>query len=342
MGSTPPPATPFTTALNAVLAEQGLRARQARCVARLSCEIHRVHLASALPQAGRPALTELSLRIYPASRREPAPIDAEMTWLADAARRGLHVPAPLARPGGGWIHRWQPDPARPARQAVLLAWLPGRLLDRGLRPVHLQRVGELTAQLHLSAEALRQQGRLPEGEDGDGPDLPRWADPARAHHPWLAAGTLPRLVQAARGLQPALAGLPRSAAHFGWIHSDLHLWNLLFHQGRAGAIDFSDCGLGHHAQDLAAVLQYLRYPWVGNHDRSADHPRLRDELLAGYTRWRPLPDAVLCQIELYTLARMINTVEWMVDQWPTLHHRPWGPGFLARLPAALEELMAAL
>jgi Ser/Thr protein kinase RdoA (MazF antagonist) len=336
------PSAAVLQALNTVLAELGVRARQSRCVARLSCEIHRVALATPLPRSGHPALGELALRIYPAQRTDPAPIAAEMAWLADLAGRGLHTPAPLARPGGGWIHRWQPDPAQPPRQAVLLAWLPGRLLDRGLRPLHLRRVGELTAQLHRSAETLRQQGRLPEGEDGDGPDLPRWADPARARHPWLAPGTAPRLVQAARGLQPALAALPRSAAHFGWIHADLHLWNLLFHQGRAGAIDFSDCGLGHHAQDMASVLQYLRFPWVGNVDRSAEHPRLRDELLAGYASARPLPDQVLHQIELYTLARMITTVEWMVDQWPAPDHRPWGPGFLARMPTALDALMAGL
>ena len=102
------------------------------------------------------------------------------------------------------------------------------------------------------------------------------------------------------------------------MHGDLHLWNLLFHGQQAGAIDFSDAGFGFHAQDLASTLQYLRHPWVGNHGHGARLPAMQAELLEGYARWRPLPHGVEQQIDLCVAIRMINTVEWMLDQWPRL------------------------
>jgi Ser/Thr protein kinase RdoA (MazF antagonist) len=66
-------------------------------------------------------------------------------------------------------------------------------------------------------------------------------------------------------------------------------------------------------------------------------PRLRDALLDGYAATRPLPDSLRAQIEPLIAARMLNTLQWIVDDWPAPNHRSWGPGFLSGLGVALEE-----
>ncbi len=302
----------------------GLRVAASRCVARLDCEIHRLRLA-----AGRDRTGDLALRIYPARIVDATAIADEVTWLAALGDAGLHVPAPRLGLDGQFVHRW-PD----SRLAVVLSWVDGRLLDKALRPQHFARVGRLAGAMHKVAEALLAQGRIAGTRPGDAPDLAAWAEGRRAPHPALPATAQHRAEAAARRLTVELAAFPRDRSTWGFIHSDLHLWNLLFKghgdQAVAGAIDFSECGLGHHAQDLASVLHWVKHPVVGNHDHRPLYPRHSAALLEGYAAVRPLPQDVERQIDAYIELRMINAIEWVLDTWPSVDERPWGRAFLQR------------
>lgn len=295
--------------------QHGLRVVRSRLVARLDCEIHRLQVAG--------SSHDWALRIYPPRVSDAVAIADEVTWLAALGEAGLHVPTPLLGLDGSFIQPWVDG-----RLAVLLSWVEGRHLDRSLRPLHLERAGRLAGAMHRVAERLVADGRLRGGRLGDGPDLARWA--AGRPHPALPARCHDAAQRAAQRLQAQLAGFPRDAAHWGFIHSDLHPWNLLFHGRAAGAIDFSECGLGHHALDLAAVLQYLKHPVVGNHDHAPLYPRHRAALLEGYAAERALPPGIEVQLNACIETRMINTIEWVLDCWPSLDERPWGRAFLAR------------
>ena len=180
-----------------------------------------------------------------------------------------------------------------------------------MRP-HAQRIGSAGA-----------GGRIASRRAAQGPDLGAWIDrtrPASRHLPPAAQGHIAR---GARQLQATIAGFARDHVSFGFVHSDLHLWNLLFAGDSAGAIDFSDCGWGHYALDLAATLQYLTHPWVGNHDQRPRFEGLRDALLAGYASERALPPRVDEQIDAFIALRTINTVEW---SWTTGRTPRKGPG----------------
>ena len=290
-------------------------------MARLDCEIHRIACAGG---------ADLALRIYPTGRLERAPIQAEIAWLAALAGEGLMTPRPLADRDGHVLQAWPGGPGRPTRQVLLLTWVRGRVLDKGLRPVHLGRVGELTACMHRAAERLVREGRIRARWPADAPDLAGWASGARPRSARLAASARVRLRETAQRLLHDIAALPQDAGSRGFVHGDLHLWNLLFAGQRAGAIDFSDSGIGHHAQDLAATLQYLRHPFVHNHDQRRHYAAMRDALLAGYARHRALPAQVQQQVDVFIVARMLNTVEWVLDGWQRVDQRPWGPGFLRR------------
>jgi Ser/Thr protein kinase RdoA (MazF antagonist) len=286
-------------------------------VAKSDCEIYRVKRAG--------ARSDLALRIYPARITERAAIDAEITWLAALGAAGLHVPTPQRDRAGGFIQEWPGG-----RLAVVLSWVDGRLLDAGIRPLHLRRVGRMTGAMHRIAEGLVAQGAITTRRMGDMPDLDAWADSRRPPNPTLAADAQRRIEAAARRLRSTLAAMPTTADSWGFIHSDLHLWNLLFRGSVAGAIDFSECGFGHHALDLAAALQYLKFPLAGCRDQSPLYPRFRDELLAGYTEERALPPAFEDQIDTCMQVRLINTVEWILDSWADIDERPWGRDYLQR------------
>lgn len=293
----------------------GLEAATTRCVARLDCEIHR------LTVVGR---QDLSLRIYPTRIVDATSIADEVNWLVALGAAGLQVPTPQPALDGSFIQRW-PD----GRLAVVLSWVEGRVLDKSLRPLHLRRVGRLAGAMHQISDTLVASGRIVGQRLGDGPDLADWVR-GRDPHPALPPEAGARARAAAERLTDEFAGLPRDRGSWGFIHSDLHLWNLLFHGPAAGAIDFSECGYGHHALDLATVLQYIKHPVVHNHDHAPLYPRHRDALLEGYAEERSLPPGVERQIDAYIEARMIATMEWVLDCWPTLDYLPWGRSFLQR------------
>lgn len=304
-------------AIDALLRSCGLVAERVRPVARVYCDIHRI-----TPVRGG----DVSLRIYPAERLDAKPVEAEVAWLRASADEGLHVPRPIADHHGRFLHRWQPDPAQPPRHAVLLAWLGGRMHDRGLTPERLRRVGVMTARLHRVSARLVGEGAIATDRRAYDCDLRAWAGAARAQA--LGAAAAPVARAAARRLADALASLPTSPDGYGFVHGDLHQWNLLFSRDEAGAIDFSDCGWGHHAMDLAAPLQFLRHWLTDQHDHRAQADRLQAALLQGYASVAALPADIERQIDTYVVARMFMSLDWILDDWPHAGHRPWRAKFV--------------
>ena len=316
--------------VNDLLLRYGISWARVRAVSNLDCDIYRITPSEWRSHA--PALPpgDLALRIYPDEKAELAAVEAEVEWLLTLSDDGVHVPRPVADGEGRIVQPWRERPDAPERHAVLLTWLAGRMHDRGLNPARLQRIGELTARLHLSSQALAQAGRFKTTRPAFGPDLQAWASGRRAASVHVPQ-TLHRLVaQAAARLAAELDGFSRDDRGHGFVHADLHPWNIVFTGRVAGAFDFSDCGWGHHAMDLATTLQYLKHPLANNHDHRAQYPRLHDSLLAGYARIRPLPADVERQIDAFIVARMVGTLEWILDDWPRPDHRAWGPGFLSR------------
>ena len=304
-------------AIDALLRSCGLAAERVRPVARVCCDIHRITTACG---------GDVALRVYPAERADARPIEAEIAWLRALADEDLHVPRPIADGEGRFLHRWQPDPALPPRHAVLLAWLGGRMHDRGLTPERLRRVGVMTARLHRVSARLVREGAIATDRRAYECDLRAWAGETRARALGAEAAAAARA--AARRLADELAGLPTCPDGYGFVHGDLHQWNLLFARDVAGAIDFSDCGWGHHAMDLAAPLQFLRHWLTDQHDHRPQAARLQEALLRGYASVASLPADVERQIDTYVVARMFMSLDWILDDWPHAHYRPWRAKFV--------------
>ena len=311
-------------AITALLRSCGLAPRRVRPVAQVYCDIHRITTTGG---------GDVSLRVYPAERADARPIETEVAWLRALADEDLHVPRPLADAQGRFLHCWQPDPAAPPRHAVLLTWLDGRMHDRGLTPERLRRVGALTARLHLSSARLAAAGAITTDRLAYDSDLRAWAGVTRASALGREAGAAARA--AASRLSAELAALRTTPDCHGFVHGDLHQWNLLFARDVAGAIDFTDCGWGHHAMDLAAPLQFLRHWLLDQHDHRAQAPRLQEALLRGYSDVATLPADIEGQLDLYIVARTFMSLDWILDDWPRPDHRPWRTQFIAGCAQAL-------
>lgn len=313
--------------IETMLSRHGVRADALHCVTRLDGEVWRVRTQ---------ARTDLALRLYSASKQDAAAIDTELDWLEALAAAGLHVPVPQRSIDGTRLHR-HPD----GRHAVLLTWLHGRQHDRGLTPRRLEAVGRFTGASHRVAADLHTAGRVCTTREATPLDLPAWAAGTRAGMERLSTSHRGPLRDAAARLHDAIEGFGRAPTCWGLVHGDLHPWNLLFVRGAAGAIDFADCGMGHHAMDLAATLQYLRYPLAGNHDHRRQYAALHDALLKGYAAEHTPAADLARQVSVLVTARLFLTLAWILDDWPALDHRPWGPGFIEGSQHALQAWLAA-
>lgn len=244
--------------------------------------------------------------------RSVASVRSEMEWLA-ALRRDtdLVVPEPVPTRDGALVTVVGTDAVPEPRMCVLMRWVEGRFLNKGLTPRHLERVGRFTATLHRHAESFVP----PDGFDRRRiaevtPDYRAYASRTigDALKPAMAIPVAPA-VDAVEATQRTLGQGPDV---FGLIHADLHQENYLFHKGEVRAIDFDDCGWGHFAYDLAVTLSEIDY--------RPDYPALREALLSGYRAVRPFPEDHEAHVEVYHRFRRLQLALWFVEE---RHH----PGF---------------
>ena len=214
---------------------------------------------------------------------DPTELRSEMQWI-DALSRDtdLLVPRPIRNRDGGLVTPVSIDGA--TWHARAMTWVPGRRLGKSMSAEHFAMLGDLIGRLHEHAR----QFKPPRGFT-----CQRWEENFEQRFAHLrtaeAQGRLSRerldFFEAAR--RRALRGIARVGRGrdvYGLIHADLGYSNHLFHRGRAGAIDFETCGYGWFLHDLAEPLVFVQHV--------RHFGELRDELLQGYRRVRPLPRAL--------------------------------------------------
>ncbi len=316
--------------IDRLLAAWALGGARWRRVAHLGCEVYRI--SGSGQRAGRHH--DRALRIVPLAAGGIAAIETELRWLAAMADAGLHVPQPLPDRQGR-LFSVEEAAGGPTRAVLMLQWLPGRVLECGLRDVHLRRLGRFIGRMHACTRDPAVSALITTDRRACVPDLAAWAEGRIPIAHRLPPRLRRTIGQAAATLDTQLRDAARHAGNWGFLHGDLHLWNVLQHGDQAGAIDFSECGFGHHALDAAAALQYLQHPLPGRPISAAPYRHLRNALLEAYAEERTVPPGFEAQIDLYIAVRMISTIEWIFDDWPTPDHRPWGPAFVGSAQAAL-------
>lgn len=267
------------------------------------------------------------LRISRPDLHSDATIGSEAAWLAALGRdTALRVPVPAtARDGSLVVAASDPGVPEP-RLCVLLGWIDGRFVNRGLTPDHLGRFGELIAGLQEHAvswtppagftrprvDTLTAETKLatlggrptmagvvtPSIEDGE-----LAIELVQALVSDADARTVGRAIELVRATTTALATRPDA---FGLIHSDLHQENVLFAaDGVAGAIDFDDCGWGFFLYDLAVPLSEVSL--------RPTYRAMRAALLDAYARRRQLPDDADTHIDAFIALRGLQLLTWVLE-----------------------------
>lgn len=239
-------------------------------------------------------------------------VRSELDWL-QALRKDLHLTVPEPVPVSDTNELVQTHVLQGIlRHVVVFRWVSGRMLRKGGRPVHTQRLAQLVARLHQHAAQwdrpeLFSRLHLDTAAYFDG--IPEMGTCEEAEQ--IARSTsgavgkqLQRVVRAAHVLREW--GHDRYAAlDCGTrpllIHADLHLGNVVFSGREVCPIDFDDSAFSHPMIDLAVVLRRS----------SAEH---RHAAVAGYRSVQALPEEWVQALPVFICARQVQVSWWAVPR----------------------------
>jgi Ser/Thr protein kinase RdoA (MazF antagonist) len=274
---------------------------------------------------GRPDVDEDTLRRSPELRtgvglRSPETLRSQLAWLAALATdEGLRVPQPVPASDGSVVvlvgaeGRWSrllPAAARRSaregersgRRCVLLGWVPGEQRAENLSPREASLAGSLLARMHRHGEQfdLREAPALPRWnwDWSFGLRTPIWREGVA----FYSSDAMRTFERADAGCRALLKEIGHGRSVFGPTHHDLRLMNLVFEEGKVGAIDFDGCGLGHYLFDFAKMSSSLRA-----HLGDRTEP-IWEAFLAGYEAERPLPESLDRHLWAFVAMRRMATV----------------------------------
>ena len=253
-------------------------------------------------------------------------LNSERLWLEALRGSGISVTTPVAAPDGRYFVAVEIEGGE-LRQVGLNLWAPGEIvgelltaLDRDLEAADPAEIAEPFGQLGGLMAAMHEQAtswtppasfrrhRLDlDGLLGDAPFWgPFWENPV------LDAGQRMLLIDARDHCRERLRRYGEPRRTFSMIHADLHLANLLIHQGQLGVIDFDDAGFGWHQYDIAVAMF---------HSRSApDFKAARQAFLHSYRAARPISDDDLSLVPMFELIRGMAILGWRAQRpevpWP--------------------------
>lgn len=112
---------------------------------------------------------------------------------------------------------------------------------------------------------------------------------------------------------------PKDEAHFGLIHGDLRLANLLVNGENLAAIDFDDCGFSWFGLDLANSLSFIEdHPLV---------PALMNAWFQGYGQVMPVQNEVRDMVPHLMMMRRMQLTAWLTTHNTTATAKKLGATF---------------
>ncbi|MEM8925697.1 MAG: phosphotransferase [Actinomycetota bacterium] len=233
---------------------------------------------------------------------------SEVAWVDALRAEGVPVPTPVATPDGD---HYRPVEMTGGRRYVgVVEWVEGAPLGGPVSSgsagvvAHFGRIGEIAAAVRAGhARWTAPPGFTRRRWDADGlvGEEPLWG------RFWEADGLDPsgrrQLGEARSVLHRELSALPVGPEHFGLIHADLHLGNVMADGERLTAIDFDDSGYGFWPYEVAVALHpVLDEPF---------YPEAREGLLAGYRRRHPFEPEEERLVDTFLAVRCSIIVGWL-------------------------------
>ena len=264
----------------------------------------------------------------------PSTIASELMWLM-ALRRDtdIVVPQVLAAKDGSLVQTFDGPGLDKPRHAAIYSFLTGtEPPEDQLRP-GFERLGEISARMHDHAKSWAPPADF---------SRPSWTPEAILEDrlnwgPWqqgsgVEGETLRLLRRLDEAVRKRLAALPTDREHFGLIHADLRLANLLVEGDRTAIIDFDDCGYGWYLFDLATALSFL--------EERRDVLELIACWLTGYRKVAKIPAGIESDIPTLIMLRRLQLIGWVGYQQQHLEFaREIGPRFTAESCRLAEDYL---
>jgi Ser/Thr protein kinase RdoA (MazF antagonist) len=233
-------------------------------------------------------------------------VDIELAWLDAIARDTALDVCRFVRSSNGRPYVYASADGVPgSRRCVLFEWVRGRPLGDDPTESGYQRLGRVSAGLHIHGEDF-----APPHEPLTWDRVFYWPeeiDPVviykqeMAHH--FTGGRMQVLDSTIEVVLEAFAKLDSSEAQM--IHGDLHPDNVHTYRSRLIAFDFEDVTCGHRVQDVAITLFYER-----NHPGYAD---LRNAFEEGYRSVATWPVGYDGQLEQFMAARTVMFINYVAN-----------------------------
>lgn len=251
---------------------------------------------------------ELVLRVHRLGYSSAEEIRSELVWMNALRRDGVIETATPVPGGNGELVQTLASPSgRPPRHAVAFERLPGREPEAGVdAPRWFERLGELTAKLHLHARSwsvppgFRRKRWDVDAMVGDNCYWGPWRNAIGLDVPGTAA-----LEQTLSFIRQRIERFGASPERFGLVHADLRLANLLVHDTHLRIIDFDDCGFSWFMYDFATAVSFIEH--------EAMVPDLLRAWLAGYRKAAPLSAEESMEIPTFVVLRRILLTAWLAS-----------------------------
>ena len=123
-----------------------------------------------------------------------------------------------------------------------------------------------------------------------------------------------------------IEALGMGAEHYGLIHADMRLANLLIDETGTRLIDFDDCGTGWFLYDFAAAISFM--------EDQPQIPDLKNAWVKGYRSVRDMSESEEHEIETFIMLRRLALLAWIGSRIEAPEPQAMAPHF-ARVSAEL-------
>jgi len=248
-------------------------------------------------------------------------IRSELAWIEALRADGtVLTPKPIAARDGALLQAIGEDGGTP-RIAVGFDFVSGTEPEvDGNLPEWFRELGRITARMHRQARGWTVPAgfrRKAWNFDAALGRIAYWGDWRKG--PGLDDRGRALLPRAADRIERQVTALGTGPEHFGLVHADLRLANLLVDGERMTVIDFDDCGFGWFAYDFAASISFIEHEPV--------IPGLMESWVAGYRDVAPLSPENEAAIPTMVMLRRILLVAWVASHAETPTAQAMGTRF---------------
>ncbi|MFE6073966.1 phosphotransferase enzyme family protein [Paenibacillus sp. NPDC057886] len=234
------------------------------------------------------------LRIH-SNRLSKEAIRSELTFLQSLGTSDdLHVPQGVASRDGSYVLSMEAEEAGMCFYVTMMNWVDGEHMDGNeVTERCAYRMGSMVAKLHEATTRFVPPvdfARPTWGEESFKVDM---AKLRRYYTRFLSDQAWKTYQKASRKILSQLADLDQNPQHYGIIHGDLHIGNIVFDDEQPNPIDFGRCGYGYYLYDIANTILGL-------------FPAQRWEFIRGYESVSTLPTDYVEVLESFFIMCMIE------------------------------------